>query len=221
MRRLLLIALLLLGWAVSAEAAEIVLSADSGRFFLDTDGDGVKDAGEDYIDLPSGFPWIKVDINVGGAIPRTTNGAAATTEELATNDIMRDRYDFDASTEEAISFDIVLGNWDEGTIKAKFYWDAAATASGTVVWGIACQSYSDSDVQDTAFSAETTVTDTLLTVGDMHISDATGAITVSGTPGLDDLIRCQVVAETGGTIAVDVHLGQVVLQYGSDEDAEW
>lgn len=153
-------------------------------------------------------------IDAAAMVPRETNGAAALTKEFATNDIMIDYLSFDSTTEEGVQFKMMMPDeWDLSTIKFKFYWDAAATASGTVIWGVKAGSYSDSDPIDAALGTQITVTDTLLAVGDVHISPATAAVTVGGTPALEDMIIFQIVATTGGTIAVDQFLMGVSIQY--------
>lgn len=158
--------------------------------------------------------YRNIYIDAAAMVPRTTNGAEALTKEFATNDIMIDYLAFDSTTEEGVQFKMMLPDeWDLSTIKLKFYWDAAATASGTVIWGVRAGAYSDSDAIDAALGTQITVTDTLLTVGDVHISPATAAVTVGGTPALGDLIVFQIVATTGGTIAVDQFLMGVSIQY--------
>ena len=158
--------------------------------------------------------YRNIYIDAAAQVPRTTNGAEPLTKEFATNDIMIDYLAFDSTTEEGVQFKMMIPDeWDLSTIKFKFFWDAAATASGTVVWGVRAGALSDSDAIDAALGTEVTVTDTLLTVGDMHISPATAAVTVGGTPALADMIIFQVVAKTSGTIAVDQFLMGVAIQY--------
>ena len=153
-------------------------------------------------------------IDAAAMVPRTTNGAEALTKEFATNDIMIDYLAFDQATEEGAQFKMMMPDeWDRSTIKLKVFWDAAATASGTVIWGVKAGALSNDDAIDAALGTQVTVTDTLLAVGDMHISPATAAVTVGGTPALEDMIIFQIVATTGGTIAVDQFLMGISIQY--------
>ena len=153
-------------------------------------------------------------IDAAAMVPRDTNGAEALTKEFATNDIMIDYLAFDSTTEEGVQFKMMMPDeWDRSTIKLKFFWDAAVTASGTVIWGVKAGALSNDDAIDAALGTQITVTDTLLAVGDMHISPATAAVTVGGTPALEDMIIFQVVATTGGTIAVDQFLMGIAIQY--------
>lgn len=152
-------------------------------------------------------------IGAGAMIPRTTNGAATGTVELATNDIMLDVFDFDTATEEGIGFWAQFGpGWDASTIKAKFYW-TAASGSGTVKWDIGARSYADSDALDQAIGTEQGATDTLLTANDMHISPATSAITITGAT-VEEPIYFQVTRDVAtDTLAVDARLIGVALQW--------
>ena len=153
-------------------------------------------------------------INAGAMIPRTTNGAATGTTELATNDIMLDSMDFDTTTEEGVGFWITLPTeWDASTVKFKAHW-TAASGSGTVKWDFAATAYADSDAIDAALGTEQGSTDTLITANDMHISPATSALTIGGTPTAGEPIYVQVARDVGtDTLGVDAQLLGVVLQY--------
>ena len=62
-----------------------------------------------------------------------------------------------------------------------------------------------------------TVTDTLLTAGDVHVTADTGAITVGGTPAKGDLLFLRVhrkAADAGDTIAADAKLIGITIKYG-------
>lgn len=182
----------------------------------DSDSDNIKTVtAQSIADLAgSGGLYRDIYIDAAAMVPRETNGAEALTKEFATNDIMIDYLAFDSSTEEGVQFKMMMPDeWDRSTIKLKFYWDGAVTASGTVIWGVKAGALSDDDAIDAALGTQVTVTDTLLAVGDMHVSPATAAITVGGAPELEDMIIFQVVATTGGTISVDQLLMGVGIQY--------
>jgi len=149
--------------------------------------------------------------------PRVTNGPMNDQIESAGQSITYDVLDFDATTEEAAHILLAMpDSWDLGTIKAKFYWDAKATASGDVVWGISGGHLADSGVIDTALGTEVTVTDTVLTVGDVHVTAATGAVTIAGTLALGGLVILEVArvaADGADTVAVDARLLGVSIQF--------
>ena len=159
--------------------------------------------------------------------PRVTNGAAGATEEYATNDVMSEHFLFDGATEEGVQFTVAMPDeWGLGTIKAKFFWDAATAGSGGVAWGLSAQAQSNDDPVDAAFAASVDTVDTVIAVGDVHVSAASAAVTVSGAPALGDLIRFEVtrvVADVGDTMTQDAKLFGVLIQYAesSTESSAW
>jgi hypothetical protein len=155
-------------------------------------------------------------VDAGAMVSRTTNGAASATEEYATNDIMSDHFLFDKDTSESVQFRMSLPTkWNLGTIKAKFYWDAAA-GSGGVVWGIKAGAYSDLEAIDSAvFGTEIETADTLDTIGDCHIATS-AAITVGSSPAADDMIVFNIarkVSHGSDTLTGDAKLLGVKIQY--------
>ena len=138
----------------------------------------------------------EIYIDAGAMKSRATNGAEASGEEYATNDINVDYFLFAGGTaNEAAQFKIAMpGSWDNGTIKVKFYWDAASGASAAdgVVWGISAGALADNDAIDTALGTQVHVDDVVIAVGDMHITAATAAVTVAGTPAVDDMVVFEV-----------------------------
>jgi hypothetical protein len=142
-------------------------------------------------------------------IPRTTTGAGVDSRETTTNDQNFDELLFDPGTDEfAQALTILPNNYNNSTITARFYW-TAASGSGAVVWAIQGRAFADDDALDTAFGTAQTVTDTLLAADDMHITSATSAVTIGGTPAANRPIQFQIYrdADAGGdTLAVDARL---------------
>ena len=157
--------------------------------------------------------------------PRVTNGAAGATEEYATNDINLDYFLFDGATEEGVQFTIAMPDeWDRSTIKAKFYWDAStgASAADGVTWGISAQALSNDDAIDTAFGASVDTDDVVIAVGDLHVSPASAAVTVSGTPALGDMCVFEVTRVVGDAqddMTEDAKLLGVMIQYNESTTA--
>ena len=155
--------------------------------------------------------------------PTATNGASFGTKEFATNDINMDFYAFDTTTEEYAEFQTPMPEgWDRGTIKAKFYWvpvDDTGDTSKTVEWEIACGALGNGDTIDSALGTSQVISDTELTgeSATMHLTGATPAITVGGTPLLGDMIHCKVSRNVGGTddYAADALLLGIWIQYKS------
>lgn len=131
-------------------------------------------------------------IPAGAILPTTTNGAAAGLTEHATNDIMMQSLDFDATTEEHAQFSIVFGTrWDLGTFTFEAEW-TAASGSGDVVWGLQAISLGNDDGWDNAPGTEITVTDTLLLANDVHVSPTSAAMTANGGPANGDRVIFQI-----------------------------
>lgn len=146
-------------------------------------------------------------------VGRTTNGAAATTTETTTNDIMHRSLAFDQTTEEGAGFWVVFPYWDAGTVTAKFHW-TALSSSGTVKWDIAGRCFTDDAALDQALGTEQTAgADTLLATGDMHITATTPAITVAGTATANRPVYFQVTRDVADTLAADALLLGVTLEY--------
>lgn len=162
-------------------------------------------------------------IPAGAMIPRTTNGAAPGTTELAMNDIMLKSLDFDTTTEEGAGFWIGMPkSWNEGTFTCEFFW-TAASGSGGVAWGIAGYSFSNDDPLDTAVSGQQVVTDTLIATNDLHLTSATSAITVGGTPAEGDMVYFEItreVANGSDTIAADAKLLGIRLKFTNNASTD-
>jgi len=183
----------------------------------------------DVPDIEENFaclPYINVWIPATAMIPLTTNGAEAGENEYATNDVMLRYLAFDGATEEFASFNIVMPeNWNRSTIKAKFYWapgDSACTAADTVEWQLAGISVSNDGAIDDAFTDAGEVISDAVTAGkdaDLHITSATPAITINGTPALADLISLKVSRNVGGTddMTEDAWLFGCMLQLTRNE----
>lgn len=159
-------------------------------------------------------------VPAGAMTPTDTNGAAAATEELATNDVMLNHLDFDDSTRENACFQIQMPkSWDEGTLICQFVWKCGAT-SGDVIWGIQAVSFADDDALDTAFGTAVEVTDTAGgAADDCMISDESSAMTVAGSPGAEEFVVFKVyrdAADGSDTLSGDAELLGVKIHYTTD-----
>lgn len=152
--------------------------------------------------------------------PQITNGAAAGITELATNLQPMETLDFDTTTQEfAVIFIPLPKRWALGTITAQFYW-TAASGSGGVVWAAQGVAVSNDDVLNPAYGTEQIIADTFIAANDLHITDETPAITVSGTPADADgiwLRAKRVPANGSDTLAVDAKLIGVKIRYTVDQ----
>jgi len=153
----------------------------------------------------------------GALAPTTTTGCAdVETVEAGTNDVDYKVLDFDAATEENAYVGFVMpDSYDGGTITARFIW-TAASGSGDVIWGIKGRCFANDDAIDQAYGTAVTVTDTLITAGDIHISAATAVVTLAGSPAGGQYIQLKVYrdADAGGdTLAADARLLAVKIEY--------
>jgi hypothetical protein len=212
---------------IGTSAAD-VLSAAAGEITAD-------DAGSDKLvfwdDSASKLTYLTVGSNLtvtdttiaapaGGAtnlwipasawIPRTTGGCGVDSREIgATNRANVDELLFDAGTEEFAQALVVMpSNYNNSTVTARFYWTAAA-GSGGVAWGLGGRAYGDDDALDQASGTRQVVTDTLITADDVHVTSATSAITIAGTPAANKAINYQISRDTdnaGDDLGVDARL---------------
>jgi hypothetical protein len=201
---------------LDAKGDLIVASAadTAARLAVGTNGhvltaDSVETTGVKWAALPAGGStnlWIPAS----AWIPRTTGGCGVDSREIgSTNRQNFDELLFDAGTDEfAQALVIMPSNYNNSTITARFYW-TAASGSGDVIWGIQGRAFANDDALDTAHGTAQTATDTLLAADDMHVSAATSAVTIGGTPAANTPIQFQVYrdADAGGdTLAVDARL---------------
>ncbi len=142
-------------------------------------------------------------------IPKTTAGCGVDSRETTTNDQNFDELLFDAGSDEFADALVVMpSNYNNGTITARFYW-TAASGSGDVIWGIQGRAFANDDALDTAAGTAQTVTDTLIAANDMHVSSATSAVTIGGTPAANTPIQFSIYRDAnaaGDTLAVDARL---------------
>lgn len=162
-------------------------------------------------DPKRGFYWP-----AAGMFGATTNGAASGQIETSTNKVNAKTFDFDASTEEYVCFNIPAPDyWDLGTVTFQFHW-TAASGSGDVIWGAQGLARSNDDALDTAYGTAQEVTDTLTATGDECLSAATSAITIGGTPAKGDQLYFRIyrkAANGSDTLNADARLLGVRIKF--------
>lgn len=155
-------------------------------------------------------------------VARTTNGAAAGSQESSGQKVMGKTYDFDASTIEYVQFTVMFPKgWNLGTVTAQFCW--RATNTGNVIWGLQGIALSDDDVTDTAFGTAQEVTDGVTATTDTMVSAETSAITIAGTPAAGDIVVFQVyrkASDGSDTCAVDALLVGVKLYFTTNANTD-
>lgn len=132
-------------------------------------------------------------IPAGMLIPAITNGATFGQMEKGTNKNNYDYFEFSAATQQYAQFVWKAPDeWDRGTVKVKLHWTNGTAGTGDVVWGAQGVAISNDDALDVAFGTAQEVTDTFIADGDNHVTAATAAITVGGTPAASDLVTFQI-----------------------------
>jgi hypothetical protein len=155
-------------------------------------------------DIPKNL-WIPAS----AWIPKTTAGCGVDSRETTTNDQNFDELLFDTGSDEFADALVVMpSNYNNGTVTARFYW-TAASGSGGVAWGIQGRAFANDDALDTAAGTAQLVTDTLIAANDMHITSATSAVTIGGTPAANTPIQFTIyrdVSDAADTLAFDARL---------------
>lgn len=112
---------------------------------------------------------------------QTTNGAASSTIEATTNDVMVAGYAFDASTKEYVQADVLLPkSWDLSDPTVAVQW-TTQSGTGGVTWAVAARAFGNDDAIDQAFGTETDLDDTRIADLDFHETPS-GTVTIAGTP---------------------------------------
>jgi len=167
------------------------------------------------VDSGKGVPG-RVYLTAAGGWPSTTGGCGeAELVEYGTNDVDMYVLPFDKDVDEFAQWTAILAGWDGGTITAQFYWTCTGGAAAqTVDWAIQGVSYGDDEAIDQAWGAAQAVLDTWHADDDVHISAATAAVTLAGTPAVGELVQFRVYRDVSeDDLAVDVRLLMVAINY--------
>ena len=161
--------------------------------------------------------------------PATTDGATANTLEygIITHDVLTFK---GAANDTHAVFDAVMPEaWDRGTIKAKVYWSAGGDANADEYVGfyLAAGARSNDDALDAALGTAVDIADQLIADDDLHVTPASAALTVGGSPALGDLIHFRLSRDFdydggGAAMGVDAHVLGVLIQYQkTNNQAAW
>jgi len=152
----------------------------------------------------------------------TTSGATGLTQrELVTNDIDIQTWDFTSTTTDEYTQFIwtIPKEWNAGTITAEFFWTATGGAAGNVVWGIQAVAFANDNPMDVAWGTIQEVTDAWIANDDLHISSATSAMTIAGTPVAGEQVHFRVVrsgSDVLDTFATTAGLLGIRINYTTD-----
>lgn len=110
-------------------------------------------------------------------------------------------------------------SWDGSTVTAKFQWTANSTSTNGVVWGLQARAFGDDVTLDQAFGTAQEVTDANTgTTLQTHLSAATSAITIAGSPAGGQLVVFRAYRDSNNgsdTLAVTASLIGIQVIYGT------
>jgi hypothetical protein len=152
-------------------------------------------------------------------VPRNSAGATVGLYQSATNFIMNNTMDFNATTNSFAHFSLAFPKaWDRGTITFQPHWmpDSADTITNSFFCTFSAQAISDGDTIDTAMPAAVSVTDTMNSVGTLHVGPESAAVTVSGGPLVGDLVYCQVGRDVTDTLIKTVYFIGLRIFYNTN-----
>lgn len=162
----------------------------------------------------------EIYIPAGAMYVPTTNGATYTTRELATNDIQISSMNFDTSTSQKAQFNWATpGNWDAGTVTFKLYWtNGSGLSTETIDFDLAAVGFANDNPLDTAVGTPANVTDTWIAQDDLHISAASSAITIAGSPVAGELVVFQLSRDTASDdLTGDCEVLGILLEYSTSK----
>lgn len=183
-----------------------------------TDDETVKDAG-----IPSSMLSIDtVWIPAAAMTASTTAGATLESVEYSSNSLTHPCMTFAGDTaDESAEFNVSLPEaWNRGTIKAKLFWspDTGANAYEWVKFTLAGGLVQNDGAIDAALGTAQQITDQAIAVGDMHVTDASPAVTVGGTLAAGQMVHFKLTrdydyAGDGSAMDVDAHVFGILIQY--------
>lgn len=157
-------------------------------------------------------------IDAGAMVPCSTNGATPSSYKApGTDNSTLDVIDFNDTTGQACMFKLSMPQaWNAGTVKAKLCYTQASATSGTNVLSIAAGSYGSGEVLGSILGTAVTVTNVVAATTNTLTCALTGAITVGGSPGVDDDLVFKVSRLPGDaydTASGNLRLHGIKLQY--------
>jgi len=161
--------------------------------------------------------WVPASAMYGA----TTNPADA--QQVETTAVRPDMkvLDFDAGTDEFAQFSVAFPkSWNEGTVTYQVYWTPASTNTGDCIFGLQGVSCGDSDTIDVAYGTAINVTDAGIgTVEDQQVSAESSAVTIAGSPAVDQLTYFQLFRDAnagGDTFSADARVLGIKIFFTTD-----
>lgn len=128
---------------------------------------------------------------------------------------------FDATTQEYCQFSLAMPkSWNRGTVTFSPIWSHASTTTNFgVVWDLQGVAVGDDDAIAAAYGTAQTSTDTGGTTNDLYRGPESSAITIAGTPAIQDVVFFRLSRVTGNgsdTMAIDARLHGIELFITTD-----
>jgi hypothetical protein len=159
-------------------------------------------------------------IPASAMLPSVTSGAAMAQLEAAggQNYVV---LDFDPNADEFVHFQAAFPkSWDEGTITYQVFWSSTATDTDGVAWALEGASRSDNEAITGTWGTAVVVTDDAQSAAaELYVTAESGAVTISGTPAVDDLCFFRLsrdVSDANDDMAEDARLIGIKLFYTTD-----
>jgi hypothetical protein len=117
----------------------------------------------------------------------TTNPAeAAQVETTALRPDMK-VFDFADTADDFVQFSVAFPkSWNEGTVTYQVFWTPSTTNAGNCIFGLQGVAIGDGDTIDVVYGTAVNITDAGIgTVEDQQVSPVSTAITIAGTPAVD------------------------------------
>jgi len=151
--------------------------------------------------------------------PTTSNGCSAlTTVETTSGRPDLVVLDFDKDSDEFAQFSVAFPvSWNAGTVTFQVFW-AGIAATTDVDWMVDAVAISNNTTIDVAYGTAVVVTDNAQgAVEELNVSAESGALTIAGSPGDDDLCFFRIGRDVSGdAMAGDARLVGIKLFFTTD-----
>ncbi|BAQ91280.1 hypothetical protein [uncultured Mediterranean phage uvMED] len=154
-----------------------------GTGVLQGNGSALKIAGKETIWVPASAMYATT---TAGADPQQIETTAGRPDIKV--------FDFDPSSDEFTQFAVAFPkSWNEGTVTFQYFWTPSNTNTGNCALELQAVACGEGDTIDVNFGTSAQVLDAGGgTVEDQQVSDESGAITIAGSPAVDQLCYFQV-----------------------------
>jgi hypothetical protein len=130
--------------------------------------------------------------------PNTTNGSSGLAQVELSNGPEIKVLDFAAGADDFAQFTVAFPKlWNEGTVTFQAFFTVTGTNTGTTAWGLSGVAFADSGDINTAFGTNVVATAKAHsgTSNDLDVSAESGAVTIAGSPSVDELVFFQIMRD--------------------------